>query len=131
MKTFMLNKLIDMALPIVVGLIIPSALDALKRANGWLDKAPASVKQASAFIIAGLATALAQMLGITVPTDLASWDAPLLHTVLAGLLGIAIKQQKQVKKFKVQQDAIPPLAAPRRPIPVDSPFHIPTEGDGQ
>jgi uncharacterized Tic20 family protein len=128
MKSLMLSKLMDFVLPLLIGFIVPPALDALKRASSWLDNAAPSVKQTLAFVIAGIATMLAQMFGITVPTDLAAWDAPLMHTIIAGLLGIAIKQQKQVKSLKANSSAIPPIAAPYTPPAPDSPFHIPPDG---
>lgn len=125
MKTLVLDKLIDLLLPLLVGMVVPSLLDLLKRANKWLDAAPAAVKQTMAFVIAGGVTALAQALGLTLPTDLAQWDGPLVATVVAGLLGIARKQHTQLAKVKAQAAAIPPLAAPNAPPAPDSPFRLP------
>lgn len=127
MKDLVMTKLLDLVLPLVVGLIVPFALDLLKKASAWLDAAPATVKQVMAFVIAGLCTSLAQLLGIAVPTDLAAWDGPFVQTVLAGLLGITLKQQKQVKRLKTL--TVPPLAVPHVPPTPDNPFHIPAPGD--
>lgn len=127
MKDFVLDKLLALGLPLVVGLIVPYCVDGLKRAVAWLDTAPPTVKQGMAFVVAAVATGLAQALGVNVPTDLAAWDGPMVQTILAGLLGIALKQQKQVKTLKQNAAAIPPVATPHTPPAPDSPFHIPGE----
>lgn len=129
MKDMLLSKALDLVLPLIVGLVVPHIVDLLKRASAWLDTAPAQVKQVMAFVIAGGATALAQALGISVPTELAAWDAAFVQTALAGLLGIAMKQNKQLKKLKANAAAIPPVATPSEPIAPDSPFHIPPQGE--
>ena len=128
MKGFLMDRAIGMLLPIIVGIIVPFAVDALKLANRWLDKAPAPVKQTMALVIAGLITATAAVLGIPLPTDLGAWDAGLINTVIAGLLGIAWKQHKQLQRHGTTTlpDA-PPLAVPPRPVDPNSPFYIPDQ----
>lgn len=100
MSNVEISKLLEVVLPLVVGLIVPVVLDLLKRTMSWLDQSPTFVKQGAAFAIAGLATVLTQVAGIAVPAELASWDTTLVQTLVAALLGIAIKQQKQVTKLK-------------------------------
>lgn len=98
------NAMVDLAfkavLPILVGIITPHVVDALKKASAWLDAAPAYVKQAAAVVVAGIATMLSTVAGVGVPADLEQWDAALVKTVVAALLGIAIKQHKQLRKTK-------------------------------
>ena len=128
MKGFVLEKGLGLILPLLIGLVVPFCVDGLKRAAKWLDAAPPAVKQAMAFVVAAMATGLATALGIAVPTDLAAWDGPLVQTILAGLLGIAMKQQKQVQKLKANAAALPAVATPLTPVSPDSPFAItPTE----
>ena len=125
MKTFVLEKALGLLLPMLIGLVVPYCVDGLKRAVAWLDTAPPMVKQGMAFVVAAVATGLATALGIAVPTDLAAWDGPLVQTILAGLLGIAMKQQRQVAALKARADAIPPVATPHTPVSPDSPFSLP------
>lgn len=127
MKDFVFSKLLEMALPLLIGLVVPYCVDGLKRAVSWLDKSPPAVKQGMAFVVAAVATGLATAFGINVPTDLANWDAPLIQTILAGFIGIALKQQKQVKKLKANAAALPPIASPATPVSPDSPFALPGE----
>ena len=129
MKNLILGKAIEWLIPLLIGLVVPHVLDLLKRASAWLDGSPAQVKQVMAFVIAGLATALATALGITVPTDLAAWDGPLVQTILAGLLGIAMKQNKQITKLRANAAALPAVATPATPVAPDSPFALPPSGD--
>jgi hypothetical protein len=89
--------------PILVGFLTPFAVDALKRANRWLDAAPAYIKQAVAVAVAAVATTLGNLLEVgALPADLAQWDAQVVETLVAGFLAIAIKQHKQLKR--VQQN---------------------------
>jgi hypothetical protein len=126
MKDFLLDRALAMLLPVVIGFLVRPTLDLLKRGVAWLDKAAPAVKQTMAFVLAGLITALAQALGIGLPTDVAQWDAAIVETVLGGLIAIALKQAKQVEKVKVNAAAIPPTASPTPPGPApDSPFHLP------
>ena len=103
MSNVEISKLLELVLPLLVGLIVPVVLDLLKRTMSWLDQSPTIVKQLAAFVIAGVATVLAQTLGIAVPSDLASWDTTAVQTFVAALLGIVIKQQKQVTKLKARR----------------------------
>lgn len=127
MKDLLISKALDLVLPLLVGLLVPYAVDMLKRASAWLDASPPQVKQVMAFVVAGVATSLAQMLGVGVPTELAQWDAPLVQSLLAGLLGIAMKQQRQVKRLKANADALPSVATPNTPPDESSPFYIPPQ----
>lgn len=124
MKTMMLSKLIDLALPLIVGILVPSVVDLLKRANTWLDTAPGPVKQATAFVVSALAMYLAQLTGIAIPTDLGAWDGTIVNAVIATLLGVALKQQKQVNRLKTITATMPAVAHPIHADP-KSPFTIP------
>lgn len=84
--------------PILVGVIVPPTVDALKRATGWLDRAPAPVKQGAAVGVAAAATALSTVLGTPVPTDLTAWDTAVVQTMSAAAIGVAIKQAQQLKR---------------------------------
>lgn len=126
MKDFLLQKGIELALPLILGLITPRIMDLLKKASAWLDNAPATVKQVMVFVITGVATATAHALGIAIPTDLSAWDAQLVSTVLGGLLAIAMKQQTQVKKLKANLNEMAnTVAVPSAPVDPASPFYIP------
>lgn len=95
----MLTLALKILTPIIVGFLTPFVLDALKRANAWLDTAPAYVKQGAAIAIAALATTLGSWLEVgALPADLAQWDAQTVQALVAGFLAIAIKQHKQLKK---------------------------------
>lgn len=98
------NAVIDLAAraitPVVVGVVTPYVVDSVKKVSTWLDGAPAYVKQGAAVVTASAATMLATVVEVGVPTDLAQWDATAVKTILAALLGIAIKQHKQLKKLK-------------------------------
>lgn len=112
MKGFLLSQLFEMMLPIVVGIITPYCVDGLKLVNSWLDKAPAVVKQAMAVVIAGLITGITNIVGHGLPTDLAQWDTAAVQSVVAALLGIAIKQQKQKKRLEDTLKMMPANASP-------------------
>lgn len=84
--------------PIVVGFVTPFVLDALKKAVKVLDAAPAYVKQGAAIGIAALITALSNAVGVSLPGDIASWDAEAVKALVAGFLAIAIKQHQQLKR---------------------------------
>lgn len=98
------NAVIDLAakaiIPILVGVVTPYIVDALKKLSSKLDNAPAYVKQGAAVLTAAAATMLTTVIDVGVPSDLAQWDTAAVKTVLAALLGIAIKQHKQLKKTK-------------------------------
>lgn len=98
------NAMFDLAakalVPIVVGIVTPYIVDALKRASAWLDAAPVYVKQGVAVAFAGAATMLSTALEMGLPSDPAQWNAAVIKTVVAALLGIAIKQQKQLRSKK-------------------------------
>ena len=83
--------------PILIGVITPFALDAIKRASTLIDALPAYAKQGLAIAIAALTTALGDFLGMGIPTDLALWDGEIIKALVAGFLAIAIKQHKQLK----------------------------------
>jgi len=84
--------------PVLVGMLVPLVVDALKRVNGWLDTAPGYVKQGVAVAVAALATSLSTLLGAPLPADLAAWDTAVVQTLCAAALGVAIKQGKQLKR---------------------------------
>lgn len=84
------------ATPLIVGFITPFVVDAIKRANKWLDAAPAYIKQAAAVAVAAIGSALATIAEVGVPADLAAWDETAVKAIIAALLGIAIKQHKQL-----------------------------------
>lgn len=88
------------ATPLIVGFITPFVVDAIKRASKWLDAAPAYIKQAAAVAVAGLGSVIATIAEVGVPTDLSLWDETFVKTVIAALLGIAIKQHKQLTTKK-------------------------------
>ncbi len=126
MKQMLLNRALEMLLPLIIGLLVPPALDALKRAVAWIGKASPQVKQVLAFVMSGLITALAQVVGVGLPTDIAQWDAPVVQTVIGGLLAIALKQHRQVARLKSAE--IPPIASPNAPV-ATFPFDIPPKSD--
>lgn len=128
MKGFLIDRAVGLVLPLLVGIIVPFAVDLLKHANKWLDKSPAPVKQTMALVIAGLVTAIATLLGVSLPTDLSMWDAGVLNTVIAGLLGIAWKQHKQLQRTNTTTlPTAPDIAAPAKPVDPESPFYIPPQ----
>lgn len=87
--------------PILIGVVTPHVLDAIKRVSSTLDAAPAYVKQGAAIAIAAVATALGAVVEMgSLPADLAQWDAKTVEALVAGFLAIAIKQHKQLKKEK-------------------------------
>ena len=86
--------------PILIGFATPFVLDGIKSASKLVDDLPAFAKQGLAIAIASLATALANLLGTDIPTDLALWDGEVVKALVAGFLAIAIKQHKQLKKAK-------------------------------
>jgi hypothetical protein len=86
--------------PILIGLVTPYVLDAIKHASKLVDDLPAFAKQGLAIAIASLATALANLLGTDIPTELALWDGEVVKALVAGFLAIAIKQHKQLKVKK-------------------------------
>jgi len=86
--------------PILIGLVTPYVLDAIKHASKLVDGLPAFAKQGLAIAIASLATALANLLGTDIPTELALWDGEVVKALVAGFLAIAIKQHKQLKAKK-------------------------------
>lgn len=95
----LLSLALKIATPILVGVITPFVVDALKRASAWLDASPAYVKQAAAIAVAAVATTLGGLLEMgSLPADLAAWDAQTVEALVAGFLAIAIKQHKQLKK---------------------------------
>lgn len=95
----LLSLALKIVTPILVGVITPFVVDALKRAVRWLDAAPAYVKQAAAIAIAALATTLGTVLGTgDLPADLAAWDYQTVEALVAGFLAIAVKQHKQLKR---------------------------------
>lgn len=83
--------------PILIGFVTPFVLDGIKRTSRYVDQLPAYAKQGLAIAIASLATALANLLGTDIPTDLALWDGEVIKALVAGFLAIAIKQHKQLK----------------------------------
>ena len=95
------NAAIDLAMkivsPILIGFAVPFIVDALKRAIGWLDRAPAPIKQGAAVAVAAAITALTHAFGVPLPTDLAMWDAEVIKVLMAAALGVAIKQAKQLR----------------------------------
>lgn len=98
MPDFALDLALKILAPIIVGFLTPFVVDAVKRANHFIDSAPAYVKQGLAVGIATIATTLATVLGVGVPTDLSAWDGEVVKGLVAGFLAIAIKQHKQLKK---------------------------------
>lgn len=88
------------ATPLIVGFITPFVVDWIKKANKWLDAAPAYIKQAAAVAVAAIGSTLATIAEVGVPTDLSLWDETAVKTAIAALLGIAIKQHKQLAKKK-------------------------------
>jgi hypothetical protein len=102
----MSNVLIVLAVkvltPILVGVVTPFVLDALKKANAALDAAPPYVKQGAAIAIAALITALSNLLGMELPQDIATWDTTAVKALVAGFLAIAVKQHQQLAKLKGQ-----------------------------
>lgn len=100
MNSAMLDLAVRMLTPILVGVITPYVVDLLKKVSARLDAAPAYVKQAAAVVVAGLTTMLSTVIEVGVPADLAQWDTTVVKTVVAALLGIAIKQHKQLLKAK-------------------------------
>lgn len=129
MKDFIVQKALELAMPLVLGLVTPRILDLIKRGNSWVDGASPSVKQVLVFVITGLATSLAFALGVPVPTDLSAWDAQVVSTVTGGLLAIALKQKQQMAKLKVNLSAVQgAVAVPYKPPAEDSPFEIPPDG---
>lgn len=86
--------------PIIIGFATPFVLDGIKKASKLVDDLPVFAKQGLAIAIASLATALANLLGTDIPTDLALWDGEVVKALVAGFLAIAIKQHKQLKAKK-------------------------------
>lgn len=97
---WMIGLALKAVTPVIVGVLTPYAVDALKRASTWLDGAPAYIKQAVAVIVAAIGTGASTVLEYGVPTDLAQWDETAVKTLIAALLGIAYKQHQQLKKNK-------------------------------
>lgn len=99
-----MNPITQMALklgtPLIVGFVTPFIVDWAKKANQWLDNANATVKQAAAIGVAGVATTLGTMLEMGIPTNLAQWDETAVKAMVAGFLAIAIKQHKQLTRKK-------------------------------
>ena len=98
----MQNAAFDLAMkvagPLIIGFVTPFIVDLIKKANKWLDKAPAYIKQSVAIAVAALATGLTHLLGVPLPADLAAWDTEVIKVLVAGFLAIAIKQHKQLRK---------------------------------
>lgn len=100
MSDALINFAVKLLSPIIIGVITPFAVDFLKRANAWLNAAPAYIKQAVAIAVATIATMLTNVLGTGIPQDLAAWDGEIIKVLVAGFLAIAIKQHKQLTKAK-------------------------------
>jgi hypothetical protein len=83
--------------PILIGVVTPFLLDAIKRSSLLIDALPSYAKQGLALGIAALATALSSYLGVGIPTDMALWDGEVVKSLVAGFLAIAIKQHQQLK----------------------------------
>ena len=100
--SFLQNTAIDLAFkvltPVIIGIAVRPAVDLIKKANKWIDAAPAYVKQGLAVALAALATFLTHLLGVPVPADLAQWDAEVIKILLAALIAIFLKQAKQLAK---------------------------------
>jgi hypothetical protein len=96
----MLTLAVKLLSPILIGLVTPFVLDGIKQASAVIDGLPAYAKQGLAIAIASLATALANLVGTDIPTDLALWDGEVVKALVAGFLAIAIKQHKQLKAKK-------------------------------
>jgi hypothetical protein len=95
----MLTLALKILTPVLVGFLTPFVLDALKRASGWLDAAPAFVKQGAAIAIAAAATTLGTVLQVgSLPADLAQWDHQTVEALVAGILAIAVKQHQQLTR---------------------------------
>ena len=88
---------LKIASPILIGVVTPFVLDAIKRSSTLVDALPAYAKQGLAIAIAALATALGDFLGVGIPTELALWDGEVIKALVAGFLAIAIKQHQQLK----------------------------------
>jgi hypothetical protein len=86
--------------PVIVGMLTPFVVDWLKKTSDKLSAAPAYVKQSAAVIVAAIGTSASTMLEYGVPTDIGQWDETAVKTMLAALIGIAYKQQKQLKRSK-------------------------------
>ena len=100
MQDALINFAVKLLSPILIGVITPFAVDALKRVNSWLANAPAAIKQSAAIGVATVATMLSDLLGAGIPTDIAAWDGEIIKVLVAGFLAIAIKQHKQLTKGK-------------------------------
>jgi hypothetical protein len=96
----MLTLAVKLLSPILIGLVTPFVLDGIKQASAVIDGLPAYAKQGLAIAIASLATALANLVGTDIPTELALWDGEVVKALVAGFLAIAIKQHKQLKAKK-------------------------------
>lgn len=100
----MTNMLVVLAVkvltPILVGVTTPYVLDALKRANAWLDASPPYIKQGAAIAIAAAMTGLSTVIGVELPQDIATWDTTAVKTLVAGFLAIAVKQHQQLSRLK-------------------------------
>jgi hypothetical protein len=96
----MLTLAVKLLSPILIGLVTPFVLDGIKQTSAVIDGLPAYAKQGLAIAIASLATALANLVGTDIPTELALWDGEVVKALVAGFLAIAIKQHKQLKAKK-------------------------------
>ena len=114
MGGFLSGKLLEFAIPLVVGVLTPQLVDLLKKLSGWLDASNPMVKQALAIVIAGLMTGIAQIVGHDVPTDIGQWDVGTVHAFLAALLALVLKHSSQLRLAKAAAD-LPAIAAPITP----------------
>lgn len=94
--TDVLNSLLNVVIPVVIGIATTPVVDALKRASNWLDAAPAIVKNLVVVAVAGLSTYLAHWLGQAVPDDVLHWDANTVSAILAAVVAAARKRGQQV-----------------------------------
>lgn len=97
MPDFLVDLGIKVITPILIGFATPFVVDAIKRANAFVDRSPAYVKQGLALAVAAGATALTHAFGVPVPADLGAWDSEVVKVFLSAALAVAIKQGRQLR----------------------------------
>lgn len=87
----MLDAILAIVLPLVVGFATVPVMDAVKRASAFVDKQSPAIKQGLVVAIAAALSLLAKLLETALPTDLASWTPDSVSVLISAIFAMIVK----------------------------------------
>lgn len=106
MKVWMLQQVLNLFLPILIGTLVPPIMRGLKAVATKVDALPPAMQQGIVVILAGAGNALASFLNVQLTGDIFAWTDTDMRAIISAAVAFASHAGLKAKEAKAHVAAV-------------------------